>query len=79
MTTAFIIAKFEFSQAQREELTLRGLPEGAVDDLQAELEIVKSFEATQPASRREMLSRLSPSQRRSEPPIGPSMQLILGQ
>jgi hypothetical protein len=58
VTTAFMIAKFEFSQTQKEELVRRGLSEGVVDELQAELEIVKSFETTEPATRREMIKQL---------------------
>jgi hypothetical protein len=52
--TVFMVSDFKFEQPHKDELIRRGLSEGVIAELQSELEVLKSFETTQPASRRQM-------------------------
>jgi hypothetical protein len=56
--TAFFLIGFEFSAAQKNELIHRGLPGNVVADLQSELDVIKSFDTTEPATRREMKEQM---------------------
>ncbi len=58
MTTGFMLGGFEFSPAQKGQLIHRGLPENVVVELQSELDTIKSFETTQPSTRRQMIDQI---------------------
>ena len=55
--TVFMVSEFRFEQPHKDELIRRGLSEGVIAELQSELEMLKSFETAQPASRRQMLEQ----------------------